>query len=105
MPYRQPGAALPLPPNVGRCDSELLCLQPDVKPREGDMRISAAVTDRIGVALVILGLMAMPLVASTHLPRMWHVLTLVLGYVVATSGGYMRSRARRRNEAEKMRQL
>jgi hypothetical protein len=69
------------------------------------MRFNAAIADRIGVGMVILGMMTMPLVASTHLPTIWHSVALVAALIVTMSGGCLRSRVRRHREAADQQRL
>jgi len=63
------------------------------------MGFNAAIADRIGVGMVISGLMTMPLIASSHLATVWHSVALVAALILTISGGRLRSRARRYREA------
>ena len=65
------------------------------------MRISAAIAERIGTGVLILGLMLMPLVASLHLSPYW----LLLAVSLIWSGAYARSRAQRKLKVRSARQL
>ncbi|CAN5361379.1 hypothetical protein BH10PSE14_BH10PSE14_29030 [soil metagenome] len=65
------------------------------------MRVSAAIAERIGTGVLILGLMLMPVIASVHLSPYW----LLLAVFVTWSGMYTRSRARRQLKASSARPL
>lgn len=67
--------------------------------------MNTAITERIGTGMTITGMMTMPLIATTHLAVIWHVLALVVALSAVLTGGRMARRARRQRDAEASRPL